>query len=49
MKSGKKEPVCLLFIEKDANSNITPTYYEYSPTDEPPTQEAIDKYGILPK
>ena len=39
----------ILFIEKDANSNITPTYYEYSPTDEPPTQEAIDKYGILPK
>ena len=39
----------ILFIEKDANSNTTPTYYEYSPTDEPPTQEAIDKYGILPK
>ena len=39
----------ILFIEKDANSNITPTYYEYSPTDEPPTQEAIEKYGILPK
>ena len=39
----------ILFFEKDANSNTTPTYYEYSPTDEPPTQEAIDKYGILPK
>ena len=39
----------ILFFEKDTNSNITPTYHEYSPMDEPPTQEAIDKYGILPK
>ncbi len=39
----------ILFFERDANSNITPTYYEYSPTDKQPTQEAIDKYGILPK
>ena len=39
----------ILFFEKDANSNITPKYYEFSPTNKRPTQEAIDKYGILPK
>ena len=39
----------ILFFENDANSNITPTYYEYSPANKQPTQEAIDKYGILPK
>ena len=37
----------ILFFEKDANSNITPKYYEFSPTNSIPTQEAIDKYGKL--
>ena len=31
-----------LFFEKDANSNITPKYYEFSRTNKRPTQEAID-------
>ena len=39
----------ILFFEKDANSNITPKYYEYSPKDKQPTQDAINEYGILPK
>ena len=39
----------ILFFEKDANSNITPKYYEYSPKDKQPTQGAINEYGILPK
>ena len=39
----------ILFFEKDANTNITPAYHEFSPKDKQPTQDAINEYGILPK